>query len=217
MHILLIEDNIEIQKNIQEYLEMEDYKVTTCSDWECGLDNAIAHQYDIILLDLMLPKIDGITIAKKIKQKKPTPILMITAKDSIDEKLVGFASWADDYIVKPFDLRELDARIQSVYKRGKNILWEKFHFNDLEIHLKNRTFLKNWFEINVTGKEFQIIEILLKNKGKTISRTEIIEEIWGEEWLFSSDWKLDVYISNLRSKLWKDLIKTIKWYGYRVQ
>ena len=216
MHILLIEDNQEIQKNIKEYLEIEDYKVTTCSDGECGLDTAIAQTYDIILLDLMLPKIDGIIIAKKIKQKKQTPILMITAKDSIDEKLIGFASGADDYIVKPFDLRELEARIQSVFKRGKNIFWDIFRFDDLEVNLKNRTFIKKWEEINITGKEFQIMEILIKNKGATISRTEIIEEIWGEDGLFSSDGKLDVYISNLRTKLWKDLIKTIKWYGYRV-
>lgn len=91
----------------------------------------------------MLPKIDGLTIAKKIKQKKQTPILMITAKDSIDEKLVGFASGADDYIVKPFDLRELEARIQSVYKRGKNILGDIFQFDGLEVNLKNRTFMRN--------------------------------------------------------------------------
>jgi two-component system response regulator ArlR len=92
MHVLLIEDNTEIRENIKSYLEMEDYRVSTCNDGECGLDNAIAQDYDIILLDLMLPKIDGITIAKKVKQKKTTPILMITAKDSIDEKLIGFAS-----------------------------------------------------------------------------------------------------------------------------
>ncbi len=216
MHILLIEDNKEIRENIQQYLEMEDYKVTTCSDGECGLDTAIAQNYDIILLDLMLPKIDGITIAKKIKQKKQTPILMITAKDSIDEKLIGFSSGADDYIVKPFDLRELDARIQSVYKRGKNILWDIFQFGTLEIHLKNRTFFLAGEEVNITGKEFQIMEILLKNKWVSISRTQIIEEIWGEEGLFTSDGKLDVYISNLRTKLWKDLIKTIKGYWYRI-
>lgn len=216
MNILLVEDNLEIQKNIKEYLEMEDYKVTACSDGECGLDTAIAQDYDIVLLDLMLPKIDGITIAKKIKQKKQTPILMITAKDSIDEKLIGFASGADDYIVKPFDLRELEARIQSVYNRAKNIAGDSFALWDLEINLKNRVFTKKGNDVNITGKEFQIMEILLRNKGTTISRTEIIEDIWGEEWLFSSDGKLDVYISNLRSKLWKDLIKTIKWYGYRV-
>jgi DNA-binding response OmpR family regulator len=110
----------------------------------------------------------------------------------------------------------LEARIQSVYKRGKNISWDIFSYNDLEINLKNRVFLRAWEEVNITGKEFQIIEILISNRGTTISRTEIIEDIWGEEWLFNSDGKLDVYISNLRTKLWKDLIKTIKWYGYRI-
>lgn len=216
MHILLIEDNLEIQKNIKEYLEMEDYKVTTCSDGECGLDNAIALNYDIILLDLMLPKIDGITIAKKIKQKKQTPILMITAKDSIDEKLIWFSSGADDYIVKPFDLRELEARIQSVYNRGKQLSGNIYTDGDLEISLKNRVFKKAWEEVNITGKEFMIIEILLQNRWTTISRSEIIEDVWGEDALFHSDGKLDVYISNIRSKLWKDLIKTMKWYGYRI-
>jgi DNA-binding response OmpR family regulator len=212
--ILLIEDNKEIRENIKEYLELEWFIIDTAVDWEEWMDKALWKKYDLILLDLMLPKIDWITIAKKIVRKIETPIIMITAKDSINEKLLWFESGAIDYIVKPFDLRELEARIKANLKINNNGF--VIEYGDLEIDLSKREFKKWWKVIKITTKEFMIFEILYKNKDKLVTRTDIIEYVWWWDNLFESDAKLDVYISNLRKKLDKNIIETIKsvWYKY---
>ena len=212
--ILLIEDNKEIRDNIKEYLELEAYDVDIAKDWEEWMDKALLKKYDLILLDLMLPKIDWITIAKKIIRKLETPIIMITAKDSINDKLVWFENWAVDYIVKPFDLRELEARIKANLKINNNnkVL---IIYNDLEIDLSKREFKKWWSIVKITTKEYLIFEFLYNNKDKLVTRTDIIEHVWWGDSLFEADAKLDVYISNLRKKLDKNIIETVKWVWYK--
>lgn len=211
--ILLIEDNKDIRDNIKEYLELEWFSIETASDWEEWMDKALLKKYDLILLDLMLPKIDGITIAKKLTRKSETPIIMITAKDSINEKLVWFESWAVDYIVKPFDLRELEARIKANLKTNNNNLL--ISYNDLEIDLQKREFKKWWKIVKITIKEFLIFEFLYNNKDKLLTRSDIIEHVWWWDSLFDDDAKLDVYISTLRKKLDKNIIETVKGVGYK--
>ncbi|MDD2870397.1 MAG: response regulator transcription factor [Candidatus Gracilibacteria bacterium] len=211
--ILLIEDNKDIRDNIKEYLELEGFSIETASDGEEGMDKALLKKYDLILLDLMLPKIDGITIAKKLTRKSETPIIMITAKDSINEKLVGFESGAVDYIVKPFDLRELEARIKANLKTNNNNLL--ISYNDLEIDLQKREFKKGGKIVKITIKEFLIFEFLYNNKDKLLTRSDIIEHVWGGDSLFDDDAKLDVYISTLRKKLDKNIIETVKGVGYK--
>ena len=173
------------------------------------------HEFDVIILDIMLPWMDGITLCKHIRKDHPTtPILMTTAKWELDDKLEWFACGADDYIVKPFDLKELDARITAVIKRTpvKNILEHK----NIRLDKDQKKIFKNNKEIKLTLKEFQIIEYLWGSKWRSISRTEIIEEIRGNDQIFEEDAKLDVYISNLRKKLGKTIIETIKGFGYQV-
>ena len=215
MKILLIEDNKEISANVSQYLELEWFTVDTCFDWECWLENAMYKNYDLILLDLMIPVIDGITVCRKLRQKKDTPIIMITAKDSINDRVLGLDTGASDYIVKPFDLRELMARINSVMKRNinTNTLYE---FENITIDLEKRSFLKDNNDVHITQKEFLILEKLILNKWNVVNRAEIIEYIWWEWALFDGDNKLDVYISNLRNKLSKTLIVTIKWVWYKI-
>ena len=211
--ILLIEDNKDIRDNIKEYLELENFMVDVAIDWEEWMDKALLKKYDLILLDLMLPKIDWITIAKKLVRKIKTPIIIITAKDSIDEKLLWFESGAIDYIVKPFDLRELEARIKANLKINNNN--QVLEYNDIIIDLQKREFKKWWLIIKITIKEFMIFELLYNNKDKLVTRTDIIEYVWGGNSLFESDAKLDVYISNLRKKLDKNIIETVKWVWYK--
>jgi len=213
--ILLIEDNKDISRNIKEYLELEGYLVEVAYDGEVWIDKATEHKYDLILLDLMLPKIDGFTIAKKLQRRIKTPIIMTTAKDSIDDKLLWFESGALDYIVKPFDLRELEVRINILLKRNQNT-HDIIEFEDVEIHLEKREFKKSDTLVNITQKEFLIFEYLYKNNSRVVTRTELIEHIWWENWLFESDSKLDVYISNLRKKLCKNIIETVKGVGYKI-
>mgnify|MGYP003987765909 FL=1 len=211
--ILLVEDNKDISNNIKEYLELEDYIVDVAYDWEVWMDKALMKKYDLILLDLMLPSIDWLTIARKITRKIKTPIIMLTAKDSINDKLTWFESWAIDYIVKPFDLRELEARIKVSLKEQKSNIIE---FNDIEINLDKREFKNKWEKVKITIKEFLIFQFLYINKDKVSTRTDIIECVWWESEIFDADPKLDVYISNLRKKLDKKIIETVKWIGYKM-
>lgn len=212
--ILIIEDNKEISNNIKEYLELEKFEITQAFDWEIGLDTAKSKNFDLILLDLMLPEIDWITIAKKLNWRIETPIIMITAKDSINQKLEGFENWAIDYIVKPFELRELEARIKANLKIYSNFY--KLNIWKIKIDLDKRDFIKNWKKIKITTKEFLIFNYLYENKNRICTRSDLIEYVWGSESLFENDSKLDVYISNLRKKLDKQIIETIKWVGYKI-
>ncbi len=218
--ILLIEDNREISENIKEYLELEDYQVVQAFDGEAGIERATREEYDIILLDLMLPGVDGITIANKAKQKNNTPIIMITARESIEHRLEWFDSGAVDYLVKPFDLRELHARVEIHLAKsissnpGEPSSSQQIHFGDIEIDLKKHTFKKNAEEVHLTQKEFLIVEKLIWEQDRVVTRSDIIEHLWGESGLFEWDNKLDVYISNIRKKLWKDIVKTVKGVGY---
>jgi len=211
--ILLIEDNKEISNNIKEYLELEDFKVTQAFDWEVWLDTVKSKKFDLILLDLMLPEIDGLTVARKLLWKIDTPIIMITAKDSINQKLEWFKNWAIDYLVKPFDLRELEARIKANLKIEK--VSSELFFWEIKINLEKRDFIKNWEKVKITTKEFLIFSYLYENKNRVCTRSDLIEYVWGNDSIFDDDSKLDVYISNLRRKLDKKLIETIKWVGYK--
>ena len=140
---------------------------------------------------------------------------MTTAKDSIDDKLLWFENGALDYIVKPFDLRELEVRINILLKRNESTQ-DIIEFQDVEMNLEKREFKKNSILVNITQKEFLIFEYLYQNRSRVVTRTELIEYIWWESWLFESDSKLDVYISNLRKKLWKTIIETVKGVGYKI-
>lgn len=182
--ILLIEDNREISENIKEYLELEGYSVVQAFDGEAGIERATREDHDIILLDLMLPEVDGITIAKKVLQKNPTPIIMVTARESIDHRLEGFESGAVDYLVKPFDLRELHARVEvhlaanSSAASGISTSSDIMSFGDVEIDLKKHTFTKNLEDIHLTQKEFLIVEKLIEQQDRVVTRSDIIEHLW---------------------------------------
>lgn len=213
--ILLIEDNKDISESIKEYLELEDFQIDSCYRWDEWLDQALSKKYDMLLLDVMLPGIDGFTIAAKLKEKSDVPVVMITAKDAIDDKLLWFENGVQDYIVKPFDLRELEARINSIFRRNEKI--NTYTFGNIIIDLERRVFKKDWIEVMLTQKEFLILEVLLQHKEIPVSRTDIIEHAWGwGDSLFDSDAKLDVYISNIRNKLSREIIQTIKWFGYKI-
>lgn len=215
MKILLVEDNKTIGNNIKKYLELERNEVVRAENGLYASEIVKHHEFDVIILDIMLPGIDGITLCKNIRKDYPsTPILMTTAKGELDDKLEWFACGADDYIVKPFDLKELDARINAVIKRvpTRDILEHK----NIRLDRGQKKIFRNNKEIKITLKEFQILEYLLEREGRSISRTEIIEEIWGNDQIFEEDAKLDVYISTLRKKLGKTIIETIKGFGYQI-
>ncbi|OIP51934.1 hypothetical protein AUK10_04315 [Candidatus Gracilibacteria bacterium CG2_30_37_12] len=213
MRVLLIEDNREISKNIKRYLELDAWKVDIAYDGKTGLEKALQEEYNIILLDGMLPVMDGLEVCKKVQAQKNTPIIMITARDELSDTIHGLESGADDYLVKPFDLKELEMRMFAVLRRAQKQIFKEIIYKDIVINLQKREVEKGGEIIHIPLKEFQILEYLITHEGVAVSRTDIIDHIWGGESLFESD-KLDVYISNIRKKLSPDIIQTIKGYGY---
>lgn len=217
MKVLIVEDNRIINKNILKFLKLEWFQVEWVFDGATWFDKAISTDYDIILLDIMIPVIDWVTLCKRILEKKKVPVIMITAKDTIEDKIIWLDSWADDYIVKPFDLWELVARIYAVLRRWKKEVFEAIKYKDIEIDIQKKEVCKEGVKVDLTLKEFFILEYLIKHRSESVSRTDIINYLWWwEDWLFEWDNKLDVYISNLRKKLDKKLIETIKWFWYRI-
>ena len=213
--ILLVEDNQTIGQNIQKYLELEGYFVLWVQNWSYANEVVKHQEFDLVLLDLMLPGTDGLVVAKTIKQyQEQTRILMMTAKGQLEDKLEGFEVWADDYLVKPFDLEELVARIEALLRRS--VQKDVVSYGVLTLDNLQKKIFKSWEEIKLSLKEFQILELLIRNKGMALSRLDIIEEIWGWDAGFEEDGKLDVYLSTIRRKIWKEMIETIKGYGYRL-
>ena len=213
--ILLVEDNQTIGQNIQKYLELEGYSVLWVQNWAYANEVVKHQEFDLVLLDLMLPGTDGLVVAKTIKQhQEQTRILMMTAKGQLEDKLEGFEVWADDYLVKPFDLEELVARIEALLRRS--VQKDVVSYGVLTLDNLQKKIFKGWEEIKLSLKEFQILELLIRNKGIALSRLDIIEEVRGWDAGFEEDGKLDVYLSTIRRKIWKDMIETIKGYGYRL-
>ncbi|MGL4760953.1 MAG: response regulator transcription factor [Sarcina sp.] len=219
--ILIIED----EKNIIKFLEMElkheGYNVVSKMDGKLGLDEAIENDFDLVILDLMLPSMDGIEVCKNIKLKKHTPVLMLTARGEIADKVEGFQIGAEDYLVKPFAIEELLARIQVILRR--NINNSKIRLKDIVIDKSNRTVDKDDEDdevIALTNKEFELLICLLESKNIIVSREKILEKIWGYEHDVETN-VVDVYIRHLRNKLDKDekekYIQTIRNHGYIIK
>ncbi len=215
MKVLLIEDNKTISNNIKKYLELDGNSVFVAENGLYGLEVARKNNFDIIVLDLMLPGLEWEKVCAEIKKEKDIPVIMTTAKWQLEDKLEWFNVWADDYLVKPFDLEELEARIKVLTKRKQ---WDSKPIKkwNISIDLPNRKILKWNKEVKLTVKEYNILECLVKNIWIPLSRTDIIQEVRWWDSLFDDDGKLDVYISTLRRKLGKDIIETVKGFGYRV-
>ena len=215
MQILVIEDNKTIANNIKKYLELDGNSVFIAENGLYGLEVARKNDFDIIVLDLMLPGLEWEKVCAEIKKEKDIPVIMTTAKWQLEDKLEWFNVWADDYLVKPFDLEELEARIKVLTKRKQ---WDNKAIKkwNITIDIQNRKVLRWTKEVKLTVKEYNILECLIKNIWIPLSRTDIIQEVWWWDSLFDDDGKLDVYISTIRRKLGKDIIETVKGFGYRI-
>ena len=221
--ILVVEDEPKVAAFIKEGLEEEQYEVTTVFDGYFGLKIASEQKFDVILLDLMLPYTNGLEICKKLRELQiQTPILMLTALGSTDDKVIGLDAGADDYLVKPFDFKELLARIRVLHKRINNQNFESaiLSIADLILNTETKTVTRNEVLIDLTAKEFLLLEYFLKNKSRVISRKEIAEKVWGLNFDTGTN-VIDVYINFLRKKIDKDfslkLIHTIIGMGYTIR
>ncbi|MBQ7140665.1 MAG: response regulator transcription factor [Bacilli bacterium] len=224
MKILVIEDEFSLADIISTKLKQEKYNVDISLDGESGLDNALSGVYDLIILDIMLPKINGIEILKEIKNSNiNTKVIMLTAKSSLDDKLIGFENGANDYMTKPFHIEELIARVNVQLRNNKkNISKDVLKYGDIELNIRTSTILctKNKETINISYKELMILEYLMNNSNQIISKEQFYDKIWGIDNYFESN-NLEAYLSFVRKKLKiidSDVtIKAIRGMGYKLE
>lgn len=217
--ILVIEDEVNLASFIKMELVHEGYDVDNSYDGKEGLDKALNKKYDLILLDLLIPNLSGMEVCRRIRKVKNIPIIMLTARDSVMDKVSGFKIGADDYIVKPFAIEELLVRIEAILRRCGNNLdsLREIKFKDLVIDVESRVVKCGGKEINLTTREYELLLYLIKNKNKVLSRDYLIENIWGYDYDGENN-IVDVYIRHLRSKLDRDdYIQTVRGIGYVVR
>lgn len=210
MNILLVEDDLRVSELIKKGLKEQGFTVTLAYDGLSAKNLFFCHDFDLIITDIILPEINGIALCKEIRMLKPElPIIMLTALGTTDDKIDGFDAGADDYLVKPFEMRELTARIKALLKRSsKNKLGFILKFCDLEMNLQTKIVKRSNKELNLTLKEFKLLEFLLQNQGRIISRTEIAEKVWNTHFDTGTNF-IDVYINYLRKKVDKDFEKKL--------
>jgi two-component system, OmpR family, copper resistance phosphate regulon response regulator CusR len=220
MKILLVEDEPKVVEFIKKGLEEQGYEIEVAFDGQTGERLASKEYYDLIIIDIILPLINGYELCKRIRQKGlQVPILMLTALGTIDDKISGFDAGTDDYLVKPFEFAELLARIRALTKRASGIIHtsSKINIADLELDLDKKSAKRGDKSIELTAKEFSLLEFLMINKGKVISRPEIAEKVWDINFDRGTN-VVDVYINILRKKIDKDfghkLIQTKIGLGY---
>lgn len=211
--ILIVEDDYDINELIAKNLKLVGHSYVQVFDGTEAVGLAEENDFDLILLDIMLPGMDGFEVIKKIR---PTPVIFITAKNGLEHRLNGLALGADDYIIKPFEMLELLARIETVLRRTqKNIT--TFSLDSAVVNLTDRTTSVNGEEIDLSPQEFALLEVMIRNRNIALSRDKLLELAWGYDYLGETR-TVDNHIQRLRSKLgWEDRIKTIYKLGYRLE
>ncbi|MFL0498611.1 response regulator transcription factor [Priestia megaterium] len=219
--VLIIEDEEGLVEFLELELKYEGYLVDVAYDGRTGLDKATKQDYDIILLDLMMPGLNGIEVCRRLRTTKDTPVIMLTAKDSVMDRVMGLDNGADDYLSKPFAIEELFARMRVIFRRQENnkIVDQKLllTFKDIELDLESRTVIKEKMLIELTNKEFELLAIFMRHVNKVLTRDILLEQVWGYDSVVETN-VVDVYVRYLRNKLSvedKELyIQTIRGVGY---
>ncbi|KAB2371357.1 response regulator transcription factor [Bacillus thuringiensis] len=215
-HILVVEDDQEIQELIKQFLMTQQYKVIVASDGLEGMKQFNKQSFDLILLDVMMPNLNGFEVAKMIRSQSNIPIIMLTALEEEQDQMKGFDLGIDDYITKPFSFHVLMRRVEAVLRRSNNQSTDN-HFVFRELHVDGDAYkvYVNKVEVPLTTKEFEILQLLLQNEKKVLTRENIVEKIWGYE--YAGDTRMiDTHMKNIRKKLNIPYIKTVKGIGYKI-
>ena len=221
MKILLAEDEIDLNNVITRYLKKNGYSVDSVLDGEEALDYLEYGEYDLVILDIMMPKVNGFEVIKKLRDKgNHTSVLMLTARDSADDKVKGLDLGADDYIVKPFDFNELMARIRAVVRRKYGNSSNKLVIGNLVLNISEKSVTRAGKQIELTGKEYEVLEYLMQSKNRILSRDQIKEHVWDFDYERDSN-IIDVLIKNIRKKIdvegGKQIIYTKRGLGYVIK
>lgn len=213
MRLLIVEDEDDLRRGLEQALREEGYAVDASAEGADALYKAETWDYDAIVLDVMLPGLDGWEILQRLRQKKKTPVLLLTARDAVRDRVRGLDLGADDYLVKPFDLGELLARVRALIRRAADTPNPVLDLGAVSINTAARIVAVDGCEIALTAREYALIEYLATRRGKVVSRTELYDHLFAEEDESYSN-LLDVHVCNLRRKLGKELIQTRRGHGY---
>jgi two-component system OmpR family response regulator len=216
MRILIVEDEPDLLRGLAQALREEGYAVDTANQGEDGLFKAKNYDYDAIVLDVMLPKLDGWEILKRLRKIKKTAVLMLTARDQSRDRVKGLDTGADDYMVKPFDLPELFARLRALIRRSANQATNLIEIGDVKIDSAARKVFRAEKPIELTAREYALVEFLARHLGEVVTRTQLYEHLFDENDSTLSN-LLDVHVSNLRKKLGAEFIITRRGHGYCIE
>ena len=223
LSILVVDDDKDIVQTLKGNLELDGYEVLTALDGRTGLHIARTIRPDLIILDLTLPDIDGIKTCQIIRREFDVPIIMLTARDGVADKVLGLECGADDYIVKPFNFLELSARIKSIFKRvERSLVNDQYEFKDLSINFKSRTLNMRGAVVKLTKTEFELLALFVSYPGEVLSRDFIQQQIWRDSQLYQSSRAVDVHVQRLRKKIEAevdnpDYIHTVAGVGYKFE
>ena len=221
MRILVVEDERDLNRIITKHLKKNNYSVDSCFDGQEALDFISYSEYDLIITDIMMPNVNGYEFIEKLRNNKNnTPVILLTAKDTLEDKIVGLDSGADDYIVKPFEFDELLARIRVLMRRNYGLATNIIQIEDVVLDISKKQVTKSKELIDLTGKEYEVLEYLMKNKGSILSRDQILNHVWDYNYEGASN-IVDVIIKNIRKKLSNNedstIIYTKRGLGYFVK
>ena len=216
MRILIVEDEPDLLRSIAQALREEGYAVDTAPDGEDGFYKAENYDYDAIVLDVMLPKMDGWEILKRLRKIKKTPVLMLTARDQTRDRVKGLDSGADDYLIKPFDLDELFARLRAIIRRSANKTTNIIEIGEIKIDTALRNVSLKEKPVELTAREYALVEFLALHRGEIVTRTQLYEHLFDENESSLSN-LLDVHVSNVRKKLGPEFIATRRGHGYCIE
>ena len=217
MNILIVDDEELIRNVVKEYLEANSYNVTEAIDGKDAINKIKFNNYDLIILDIMMPNLDGVSVLKEIRETRDVPVIMLSARNQEYDKLEGFEYGADDYITKPFSPKELVARVKSILKRT-NKIHDTFTYEGLVIDYEGHTVTVDGEEVKYTPKEYEILCYLVENKNIAVARETILEKLWGYSF-FGDDRTIDTHIKKIRNGLgkYRDLITTVRGMGYKFE
>lgn len=213
--VLIVEDEVHLARFLQLELEHEGFRTHICHDGREGLALALTQTWDLILLDIMLPSLGGIELCRRVRAEKDVPIIMLTARDSVSDKVLGLDSGADDYVTKPFAIEELLARIRALFRKERRDAGV-YECGGIRIDVKGRRVFVQGREVDLTAREFDLLAFLVRNKNHVMSRDVILDRVWGYAYTGDSN-VVDVYIRYLRSKLGpvgEKVIQTVRGVGY---
>ena len=213
MRLLVVEDELILLRSLVQALREEGYAVDEASDGKTGHFKATSWEYDAIVLDWMLPEMSGVELLRNLRKTKATPVLLLTARDSIQDRVFGLDQGADDYLVKPFELKELLARVRALIRRTAGQATNEIQIGDLQIDIGCKKATIAGEDIALTAREYALLEMLALNRGKLVTRTMIYDHIFGEEDDTLSN-IVDVHVSHLRKKIGRELIETRRGQGY---